>query len=208
MSHPAVKVHSLPPLPVLSPITTPIRALTAPEFVQPAKPIQSASKHAVSYTVTLVLSESGATALRDENGRNWLEDMETELEFVADDLDELAEQVATFGRAIHVRPSTPKTPGPNAQALKDAAALVIQIREQPCVFADRYLALTRAVEDLQGQAKRAADYAMASREEAARQLRELDAAHEMRLDALEKIVASYETIIRHQEWLAEQHGAD
>jgi len=194
---------------VLSPITTPIRALTAPEFVQPVQPIQPASKReSVSYTVTVVLSESGAKELRDENGRNWLADMETELEFVADDLEELAEQVATFGRAIHVRPSTPKTPGPNAQALKDAAALVIQIREQPCVFADRYLALTRAVEDLQGQAKRAADYAMASREEAARQLRELDAAHEMRLDALEKIVASYETIIRHQEWLAEQHGAD
>jgi len=171
---------------------------------QSEQPEQPEPGESVGYVVTLLLNAAGARLLSEESGHPYRANQEGELHFEAVDYDDLIQQAREYGHVIRIKPE----PGQNAQALKDATALVIQIREQPYVFADRYLALTRAVTELQVQAKRAADYAMASREEAARQLRELDAAHEMRLDSMERIVASYETIIRHQEWLAEQHGAD
>lgn len=199
-------VKQAPPSLPSHPVPYSVQRATAPFIVSESETsdtrAESASSESVVYVVSLRLSARGAELLQQETGRPWGEGDELDEEFEAESIAALREIAGDYGTVLRHRPKGAPAPGPNNRALRDANALVIQIREHPDVFADRYLALTRAVEELQRQAKLAADFSMVTRT----QVRDLDAAHEMRIDALERIVASYEDTIRRREWLAEQRG--
>jgi len=127
---------------------------------QSEQPDQPEPGESVGYVVTLLLNAAGARLLSEESGHPYRANQEGELHVEAVSHDDLMAQAREYGHVIRYRPMGGAPDGPNARALKDATTLVIQIREQPYVFADRYLALTRAVTELQVQAKTHADAIM------------------------------------------------
>lgn len=53
-----------------------------------------------TYVVTVRLSERGARELRHENGRNWMDGMEYEVELDADSIEDLEEAASEYGEMI------------------------------------------------------------------------------------------------------------
>jgi hypothetical protein len=113
-----------------------------------------------TYTVTVELSESGARQLRDENGRNWMEDMEytdrfdgygvTEEERVADATAQASELGTVKSVVPYVKPAKSAKAPDNAAFMNECAQLVVAMETSPYTFAGEFV-------DLRAQVKRLTD---------------------------------------------------